>query len=235
MQSVLTTGRLRSNINGIMDSKDRSTGVKGIQQIAEAIRTAIASGEQKPGQRLVECQLSALYGVKRNRIREALHKLEHEGFVTITPNVGAVVADFSRVDIEQMYDLQAVLEGLAVRLATPFITGEQILKLEKIAEKMESTDNISIILQCNSEFHIMLDELSENRRLIEMVGNLRSRIHLFGYSSFHVPGQTAISNDEHRKIIQAMKENDPIRAEQLMRDHLIGAKNRLVKWRYRSL
>jgi DNA-binding GntR family transcriptional regulator len=218
-----------------MASYEGRTSATGVQEIAEAIRTAIATGEQKPGQRLVECQLSELYGVKRNRIREALRRLEHEGFVAITPNVGAVVAAFSRVDIEQMYDLLAVLDGLAVRLATPFITDAQLLKLEKIQKKMEGSDNIRIISQSNVEFHLLLDEFSENKRLAEITGNISSRISVFGYSSFHVPGQTAVSNDEHRKIIQAMKERDPVLAEQLMRDHLIEAKNRLIKWLYRSL
>jgi DNA-binding GntR family transcriptional regulator len=218
-----------------MASNEGRRSATGVQEIAEAIRTAIATGEQKPGQRLVECQLSELYGVKRNRIREALRRLEHEGFVAITPNVGAVVAAFSRVDIEQMYDLLAVLDGLAVRLATPFITDAQMLKLEKIQKKMEGTDSIRVISHSNSEFHLLLDEFSENKRLVEITGNISSRINVFGYSSFHVPGQTAVSNDEHRKIIQAMKENDPVRAEQVMRDHLIDAKNRLIKWLYRSL
>jgi DNA-binding GntR family transcriptional regulator len=222
-------------MNGIMTSKEGPRSVKGTQDIAEAIRAAITTGEQKPGQRLVECQLSELYGVKRNKIREALRKLEHDGFVTITPNVGAEVAGFSRVDIEQTYDLIAVLDGLAIRLATPFITEEQIRKMEKIAKKMEDTDEVAVVSQCNIEFHTLLDELSQNKRLIEMVDNLRSRINVFGYSSFHVPGQTAISNAEHRKIIQAMKDRDPVRAEQLMRDHLIDARNRLIKWMYRSL
>ncbi len=145
------------------------------------------------------------------------------------------MAGFSRIDVEQMYDLLAVLDGLAVRLATPFITEEQIRKMEKITKKMEGTDNVTVVSQCNIEFHALLDKLSENRRLIEMVDNLRSWIHVFGYSSFHVPGQIAISNDEHRKIIQAMKDKDPVRAEQLMRDHLIDSRNRLIKWLYRSL
>jgi DNA-binding GntR family transcriptional regulator len=222
-------------MNVVMANNERLRGVTGVQEIAEAIRTAIATGKQKPGQRLVEGQLSELYGVKRNKIREALRRLEHEGFVTITPNVGAVVAAFSRVDIEQMYDLLAVLDGLAVRLATPFITDAQMLKLEKIQKKMESTDNIHLISHSNTEFHLLLDEFSENRRLVEITGNISARISVFGYSSFHVPGQTAVSNDEHRKIIQAMKERDPVLAEQFMRDHLIEAKNRLIKWLYRSL
>ena len=208
---------------------------KGIHEVADDIKTAIAAGQLKPGQRLVETQLSEMFGVKRNRIREALRKMEHEGFVKVTPNVGAVVAEFSRTDIEHIYDLLGTLDGLAVRLATPFVTGEQIEKLELLIAKMESTDEIPLISGLNDELHCLLCALSGNSRLVSLTDNLRLNIKVFGYRSFYVPGQIAASNAEHRKILECMKRNQPIQAEKVTRAHLINSKNRLVKWLYRSL
>jgi len=208
---------------------------KGLQEVADDIKAAIATGELKPGQRLVESQLCELFGLKRNRIREALRKLEHEGFVKITPNVGAVVAEFSQRDIEHIYDLLSVLDGLSVRLATPFITGDQFKNLETLVKRMEATDKLSLFSGYNDDLHSLFCTYSENSRLISFAENLRLSIKAFGYRSFYVPGQIATSNTEHRKILQAIKTNKPLLAERIMRDHVIDAKNRLIKWMYRSL
>jgi DNA-binding GntR family transcriptional regulator len=218
-----------------MKSKGEPTNINGLREVADAIKAAIATCELKPGQRLIESQLSEMFGVKRNRIREALRKLEHEGFVNITRNVGAAVAEVSRGEIEHIYDLLSVLDGLAVRLATPFITEQQIQGLEKLVKRMEATDKLPLFSDYNDELHAALCSFSENGRLLSLADNLRLSIKAFGYRSFLVPGQIAISRNEHRKIIHAVKEKKPIRAEQLMRDHLIDAKNRLIKWLYRSL
>lgn len=208
---------------------------KGIQEVANEIMEAIAKGELEPGQRLVETHLMKLYGVKRNKIRMVLNKLEHDGFVKIIPHAGAIVAEFSHTDIEQIYDLLSVLDGLAVRLITPFITVEQLGNLEKLLEQMEATDNSAIIADYNDKFHKLLCIYSENDRLINFSDKLNLNITAFGYRSFHVPGQVEATIAEHRKIFQAIKENNPEKAEKLMRKHLIDAKKRLIKWLYRSL
>jgi DNA-binding GntR family transcriptional regulator len=217
----------------VMTSKNDST--KQLDEVADTLRNAIANGERKPGERLVESQLCELFGVKRSVIREGLRKLAHEGFLKITPNVGASVTEFSRQDVEQVYDLLAVLEGLAVRLATPFITEEQILQIEELLKGMEGADDQRLFFSYNDTFHATICALSGNSRLLSMTDNLRLSRRAFGYQSLFVPGQTGSSKDDHRRILQAMKDNDPVQAEQLMRDHLFNAKIRLVKWLYRSL
>lgn len=216
------------------DKKDKSIGAAGFN-VTDALRNAIASGERKPGQRLIETQLCKFFGVKRTAIREALQKLAHEGFVKITPNVGASVIEFSRTDIERIYDLLTVLEGLAVRLATPFVTESQLLTMEELLKRMEGAESEYLFSQYNDELHILLCALSENKRLVSLTDNLRLSMSAFGYRSFFVPGQTTMSKEEHRKIFQAIKENKPVEAEQLMRNHLVNAKNLLIKCLYRSL
>lgn len=205
------------------------------QEIAKNLMKAIAEGQFKPGQRLVELQLCELFGVKRSKIREALRKLEHDGFVNITRHVGAVVSKFSRRDIEEIYDMLAVLEGMAVRIATPFITAEQLKYVEAILEKMENTDDPVLFSDLNGEFHFLLNSYSENRRLIKATEGLRLSIPAFGFRSFFAPGQIAASLQDHRLIFDAIKNNKGEKAEKMMRKHLIDAKNRLIKWIYKSL
>lgn len=208
---------------------------KSSQDIADELRAMIATGKLSPGQRLIELQLSQQLEVTRNRVRDALRRLEHEGFVKITPNIGAVVAEFSRADIEQMYDLLAVLDGLAVRIATPFITPRQITTLESIATTMETSDKPIVFADHNNEFHSLLCSFSENGRLMRVAENLRLNISAFGFRSFYVPGQIMASNEDHRKILQAIRDRKPAKAETVIRKHVVDAKNRLIKWMYKSL
>ena len=218
-----------------MKTTTTENGIKASHEVAKEIMTAIATGALKPGQRLVEVSLCELFGVKRNKVREALRKLEHDGFVNITPNVGAVVSEVSRIDIEQMYDLLSVLDGMAVRVVTPCIAPEQLASLEVILEKMEATDDPALYADHNNEFHSLLAAYSENSRLIKVADNVRNSIAAFGFRSFFAPGQIAASNRDHRKILDAIKENKPEKAEKTMRKHVLDAKNRLIKWMYKSL
>jgi len=218
-----------------IDNEIREGDARELQEIVRELMTAVATGAFRPGQRLVEIQLCELFGVKRAKIREALRKLEHDGFVTITRNVGAIVSRFSRRDIEQMYDLLGVLEGMAVRVATPFITPDQLNSLEALLDRMEAADNPASFSDCNNEFHSLVDSLSENQRLIKMVDNLRLGLTAFGFRSFFAPGQIAASIRDHKKLLEAIRDNNAEKAERLMRQHLINAKNRLLRWMYKSL
>ena len=205
------------------------------QKIVEDLKAGIASGTLKPGQRLVEVHLSKVFGVTRSKIREALKKLEQDGFVKIIPNVGARVAEFSQKDIEHIYDLMSVLEGLAVRVITPFLTDEQLKRIEALIHKVEAAHKPTQFFEVNNELHSFLIALSENDDLIKLADNFMFRIRCLNLQCLFSPGQMAAGVKEHRKIFEAIKERKAVKAEQLMRNHLLSAKNRLIKFINKSL
>jgi DNA-binding GntR family transcriptional regulator len=205
------------------------------QKIVEELKAGIASGTLKPGQRLVEVHLSKVFGVTRSKIREALKKLEQDGFVRIIPNVGARVAEFSQRDIEHFYDLMSVLEGLAVRVITPFLTDEQLKRIEALIHKVEAAHKPTQFFEVNNELHSFLIALSENDDLIKLADNFMFRIRCLNLQCLFSPGQMAAGVKEHRKIFEAIKERKAVKAEQLMRNHLLSAKNRLIKFINKSL
>ena len=205
------------------------------QKIMEDLKAGIASGKFKPGQRLVEIHLSNVLGVTRGKIREALRKLEQDGFVQIIPNVGARVAEFSQKDIEHIYDLMSVVEGLAVRVITPFLTDEQLKRIETLIDNVEAARKPTQFFELNNELHSFLITLSENDHLIKLTENFMFRIRCLNLQCLFSPGQMAASVKEHRKIFKAMKERKAVTAEQLMRNHLLYAKNRLIKFINKSL
>jgi DNA-binding GntR family transcriptional regulator len=205
------------------------------QEIVEGLKKKIANWTFKPGQRLTEIYLLKTLGVKRNKIREVLRQLEQDGFVNIIPNVGATVAEFSQKDIENIFDILVVLEGLAVRLITPFISNRQLKSLKVLINKMEATNKIPLFHIYNMKFHFLVIKLSENDRLIKLTNNLMYNIRCASFQTMSSPGQITASIKEHRKIFEAIKDRNSIKAEQLVRNHILRAKNRLIKYMNRSL
>jgi DNA-binding GntR family transcriptional regulator len=199
-------------------------------KVAKHVKEAIIKGNLEPGQRIVEASLCNQYNVGRSKVRDALKQLEQEGYIEITPNVGAVVKEISQKDVAQIYDLMSVLEGLSMRIATLNLTDEQITKLEEINTKMEENEKNKFLLsQYNYEFHVLLTKFGGNSRLIAFMDNIRSQTYQMRLKTFYNEEQVQATLKEHRAIIKAIKERKPQHVENLIRNHYIDAKNRLIK------
>jgi DNA-binding GntR family transcriptional regulator len=205
------------------------------QGIVETLREEIASGRLMSGQRLTEIQLMERFLLSRNKVREALKRLDADGFVKVTPNVGAVVAELSQKDIEHSYDLMGTLEGLAARVATPYMAPQHLKDLQSLIDKMDAAEDPSTFIVPNDEFHTLIASLSENEQLIRITNNLRCKLMRFGLQALHNPLQMAASKRDHKRIFEAIKGIKPTKAEQLVRNHYLHAKNRLIKGMNKSL
>ena len=80
------------------------------EKILETIRDAIIAGALKPGEKVAEPELAERFGISRTPIREAFRQLESEGYLTVIPRKGAVVASFSPRDVEEFYAIKSILE-----------------------------------------------------------------------------------------------------------------------------
>jgi DNA-binding GntR family transcriptional regulator len=201
------------------------------QRIVEELKAEMAL--LNPGHRLVEMHLCDHFGVKRDKVRRALRQLEQEGFVRIIPNAGAVVAQFSQKDIEHTYDLLGVLEGLAARVVTPFITPKHLEHMHSLIEEMENADE-PLIFDWNREFHSFLTSLCENTRLIKFADNLRDHVRNF-YFKFSCRPYRRKANNEHLKIVEAIKDMKPEKVERLIRIHYLNSKKLLLQQMNKSL
>lgn len=214
-----------------VDQSSMKNGSLDFRQIVAELKAEMTV--LKPGHRLVEMPLCEHFGVKRDKIRRALRQLEHEGFVRIIPNVGAVVADLSQKDIEQTYDLLGVLEGLAARVVTPSITKENLEHMHGILKKMQSSDGAAFF-DWNREFHSFLTSLCENERLIKLADNLRDHVRNF-YFKFSYHPYRKKANDEHLKIVELIECMYSEKVEQLIRIHYLNSKKLLLKQVNKSL
>ncbi len=200
--------------------------------VLEAIRTAIMNGSLQPRERLMEIQLAEELGVSRTPVREALRKLELEGFIVMVPRKGAYVSDLTIKDIADVFEIRAALEGLAGALAAERITEEELDEMERLlVEKGEAIhqNDIDKLVEADTRFHEALYKASRNERLTTIISNLREQIQRFRLTSLSVPGRRTDSLEEHRNILEAIQARDIQVARQLAQEHIENAENVLIE------
>ena len=180
----------------------------------------------------MESQLAGELGVSRTPVREAIRKLELEGFVVMIPRKGAYVAGISVKDIADVFEVRAALEALATVLAAERITEEELEELERIlvrkAEIIEQQE-IKLFIESDKKFHEILYRASRNQRLIQILTNLQDEVHRFRSVSLTSPGRMPEALDEHRKVVEALGDRDIARAEALAWEHIENAENSLME------
>lgn len=199
--------------------------------VSETLRQAIRDGIFKPGERLMEIPLSEELGVSRTPIREAIRKLELEGFVIMIPRRGTYVADISLKDISQVFEIRSALEELAGALAAERITAEEIEYLERmlveIGTYIEKKD-MEKIVEADVNFHEVLYKASRNERLVEIIHNLREQTLRFRTVSMNQPGRLAKTWEEHRLLVEAIADRDANKARKIARLHMEHSEQALL-------
>lgn len=194
--------------------------------VSEALREAIVAGVLQPGERLMEIQLAEELGVSRTPVREAIRKLELEGFVVMVPRRGTYVADLSIKDINEVYEIRTSLDVLAAGLAAERITEEELEQMERllveIGEYMDKED-IEKIVEVDTKFHDILYRASRNDRLVGIISNLREQFTRFRTVSIAYPGRAKNTLEEHRKLLEAIAQRNVEVAQQLAREHMENA------------
>jgi len=194
--------------------------------VFESMREAIISGVLPPGERLMEIQLAEEMGVSRTPVREAIRKLELEGFVVMVPRKGAYVAGVSLKDVADVFEIRAALEGLAAGLAAERATDEEIEQMERmVLYKEDEEADLDRIVAFDTDFHALVYQASRNERLIQILGNIREQIQRFRSVSLAVPGRIKEAIHEHRAIVEAIANHEVEAAAELARTHIETAEN----------
>ena len=120
----------------ISQDGSQSTHRTAQESVATRLRHLILSRELRPGERLVQSKLAEQLGVSRTPIREALHSLESDGLVKLSPHKGASVADLSISDLENIYNIRIAIEGYGAYLAAQSITDEDLERLKALVRRM---------------------------------------------------------------------------------------------------
>ena len=191
--------------------------------IFTTLREAIIMGELKPGERLMEVQLAQKMGVSRTPVREAIRKLELEGFVNMIPRKGAHVAKLSVKDIMDVLEVRASLDGLATSLAAERITEDELKELKHVQNQFDNyveKDNLPGIIKKDVEFHDIIYNASKNDRLIQIVNNLREQVYRFRVIYLKDFSSTKEVIREHMEIYRAIMHKDPNAAREAAERHI---------------
>jgi len=194
------------------------------------LRDAIISGVLPAGAVLREAELVSRFGVSKTPLRDALVRLQKDGFVDIPPYRSAVVTGYSPTDLREIYELRELLEGACARQAALHISGEALTELADIVQS--STECVSSgqtiagreeeLAGFIQQFDLVLYAQSRNSRIDEMVGNIRGHVQRIGRLTTSIPGRLAKSVSEHQAIYEAIVQRDGPLAESLMREHIMS-------------
>jgi DNA-binding GntR family transcriptional regulator len=197
----------------------------------ELIREAIIDGRLEPGRRLKEEELARELGISRTPVREALLMLQAEGLVVATPNRGAIVRVHTPEDLDDLYQLRALLEGYAARRAAMRISDEGVEELRLSCQRFEALspeDDLRGLVRENLFFHNAILDIAGSARLAAMVRKVIELPLVYKSYIWYSPDQKRISVHYHGQIVKSLATRDADRAELIMKEHVYEARDLLV-------
>jgi DNA-binding GntR family transcriptional regulator len=198
----------------------------------DRIKQAIVEGTFEPGQALPEAVLSEWCGVSRTPIREALGRLEHDGLVERNGRA-VMVVERTPKEILDIYETRIALEGTAARMAAEHYGVLDKVRLDRLVSLEEKVDtgHPSAMANANQEFHQAIWAATQNRSLIDLLGRLQSHLLRYPLTTLTAPGRWEQALLEHREILAAIIDRDPVKAQEAAERHFTGARDvRLKLW-----
>jgi len=192
--------------------------------VTASLREAILNGYFDPGEKLDQDLIAEELRVSRTPVREALKRLESEGFIEVRPHYGAFIAEVSPQDIREVYEVRRLLEVEVVRQVTSLIPESVLDELERsLREAQAQFDSGDSFKHFESDvyLHDTIASFVENKLLKEVLEGLNNRISMVRRFAQLQPGDhLVVSLKEHYAILQAMQQRDPEQAAKLMSVHL---------------
>ncbi|MFE3163899.1 GntR family transcriptional regulator [Streptomyces sp. NPDC059224] len=189
-------------------------------RVYEALLELITTRSLQPGQHLVESELAGHLGVSRQPVREALQRLNTEGWVDLRPAQGAFVHEPTEDEADQLLTVRTLLEAEAARLAAAAAGSAGVAALESLCaegEKAVAADDVDAAVALNAAFHAKVMDLAGNAVLAELAAQVDRRVRWYYTPVARQRGRQ--SWIEHRELIAAITARDEQLATTLMREH----------------
>jgi DNA-binding GntR family transcriptional regulator len=193
--------------------------------VCDELRRLVVTGELAPGTRLVEDRLAASLGVSRNPVREALQTLAAEGFVELLPRRGAVVAQITAEQAEELFDVRMALESLAARLAARNASPAEVADLTSVLDRARAATeagDYDLLASCNTTFHELVVAASGNEYLSLLVAPMARRVQWVFRAS--AASRAPHSWTEHEALLHAIADGDEEHAALLAGAHVAAAR-----------
>ncbi|UKY53714.1 GntR family transcriptional regulator [Streptomyces inhibens] len=190
------------------------------ERVYEALLELITTRALRPGRHLVESELAGHLGVSRQPVREALQRLNTDGWVDLRPAQGAFVHEPTEEEADQLLTVRTLLEAEAARLAAANTGSAGVAELERLCAKGERAvldDEVDVAVATNAEFHAKVMELAGNAVLAELAAQVGRRVRWYYTPVARQRGKQ--SWIEHRELTAAIADRDEERATAVMRAH----------------
>ncbi len=200
--------------------------------LAEELREAIVAGKLAAGERLSEEKLAASLKVGRVPLREALRRLEAEGYITFLSNSEIMVSKPTVEDVQDYYSIASALEGLAARLAVERAQPEEISRLRELHQLLREAykeKDLPRYFEANSGFHRFIAEMARNERLHRLIDEMRHEIQKTRILTLHLPQRLDYSMREHDQILDAFLKRNAELAEATVVRHLQSQMEALMR------
>ncbi|NTU74845.1 MAG: GntR family transcriptional regulator [Anaerolineaceae bacterium] len=201
------------------------------EQAYNAIKRDILTCELEPGAQVAQSQLMERYQLGTTPIREALKRLEQEGYVSSIPRLGFIISPMTISDVHDLYELRIMLEQQAIRLAVLRATDEQIKQLQQKADftyRYKDLQSYQEFLAHNTDFHQTLALASGNRKLAAAVAQALEEMARIFHLGLEVRDSAEEMRHEHQTLVKALMDRDASLAQQLMNDQILRSQQRVM-------
>jgi DNA-binding GntR family transcriptional regulator len=189
--------------------------------VRESLRRAILTGALPGGTRLVQADIAAQLQVSTTPVREALRDLATEGLIRLDPHRGAIVYEPDLQEVRDLYDIRQILEVEAIKRAVSAITEEELARAEAIQARMDQETDPVLWVDLNRDFHAALADAARSSRLSALLKNLRDAAAVYVALSLESgDDQLAAGNEDHHRLLDAMRRKDAETAASMVVHHL---------------
>lgn len=201
------------------DDSELPQGQSAYRRLLEDIR----AGTLLPGARLRETELADRLGISRTPVREAIRQLEADGLVAHLPRQGATIRSLDHAEVVELYEMRAVLEGTAARLAARAASDIELAELIALNTNLSTAPAGPQAREVNRQFHRMLLDAARNRFLVKSMSALQKTLLILGPTTLADPSRATAAVEEHTAVLTALEARDGAKAEAAMRAHVEAA------------
>lgn len=223
----------KKDIHAIKRATQISHGTSLAEQVYQAFKRDIISGTYRPGEALSENLLGKRYATSRTPVREAAARLQRENLLRVIPKKGYFVKLISVPELNELYEYRAIIECAAAELAAQKEPDPDLLdelqRHSSVRYKAGDRNSYKRFIESDTAFHITIARLTRNHLVITTISDLRSHIERLLYAAINLGDYGTLLAREHFKICQAIKNRDAESARQLMFEHVMDSKDKILK------
>ena len=201
------------------------------QEAYSYLQAQILNGHFPGGGVIRPDAIAQALGISRIPVREALRQLHSEGLITLRPNRGAVVTKLGATEINELFEMRAVFEGLAARHAMEYADGPFFEEMEHLNRRMAlAYTDARVWIERHNEFHTLMCRQSRRPILNTEIERLRGMVQPYILMYIDVYGNPEMQGKEHAALLESLRSRDPDVVETSVRDHILSAARGLTEF-----